>query len=414
MPLLDRANLPNIRLQRVIRALSLGTDEKGKSIGRINYAELGIVQLGAVYEGLLSYTGFFAGERLIQVHRSLDKKRASNAGGEEAEEEDGDFDTGEEESQEDVAPAGAESAGNGTKVIFDDDIPGDVQTWFVPEARASEFAEGEIVVERRSRRPRIYLPGEFILRLTGIDRANSASYYTPEVLTRTLVREVLNERLKDFTPTDADRILELTICEPAMGSAAFINEICEQLAHAYLRLKQEQTGLVIEPGRYEDELRRVKHYIATRNVYGVDLNATAVELGALSLWLGSMHRLLVRKGESGTPDVYRVGAVPWFGLRLRTGNSLIGARRAVWTTEQLRDGAHYGKDAVAPRMLAPGETRQPTGLASFGLRGFRPIGGSARVRPVGRAEPSGGAGPRPWACFGPPGRDAASWAGLSI
>jgi hypothetical protein len=47
-----------------------------------------------------------------------------------------------------VAPAGAESAGNGTKVIFDDDIPGDVQTWFVPEARASEFAEGEIVLER--------------------------------------------------------------------------------------------------------------------------------------------------------------------------------------------------------------------------------------------------------------------------
>ena len=86
-PLLDRTSLPNIRLQRVIRALSLGTDEKGKSIGRINYAELGIVQLGAVYEGLLSYTGFFAGERLIQVHRSLDKKRASNAGEEEAEEE---------------------------------------------------------------------------------------------------------------------------------------------------------------------------------------------------------------------------------------------------------------------------------------------------------------------------------------
>ena len=70
------------------------------------------------------------------------------------------------------------------------------------------------------------------------------------MLTRTLAREVLNERLKDFTPADADRILGLTICEPAMGSAAFINEMCEQLAHAYLRLKQEQTGLVIEPGRY--------------------------------------------------------------------------------------------------------------------------------------------------------------------
>lgn len=362
-PLLDRARLPNIRLQRVIRALSLGTDEKGKSIGRINYAELGIVQLGAVYEGLLSYTGFFAGERLIQVHRSLDKKQPSSALEDEA--EDPEASPAEDEEEEGSVDAVPQPARNGTKVIFDDDIPGDVQTWFVPEARASEFAEGEIVVERRSRKPRVYLPGEFILRLTGIDRANSASYYTPEVLTRTLVGEALNERLKDFAPADADRIVELTICEPAMGSAAFINEMCDQLAHTYLRLKQEQTGLVIEPGRYEDEWRRVKHFIATRNVYGVDLNPTAVELGALSLWLGSMHRLLVRKGEGAEPDVYRVGAVPWFGLRLRAGNSLVGARRAVWPSDQLRNGAHFGKYAVAPRTLKPGEARQADEIYHF-------------------------------------------------
>ncbi|WP_051340452.1 hypothetical protein [Azospirillum halopraeferens] len=382
-PLLDRAELPNIRLQRVIRELSLGADEKGKSIGRINYAELGIVQLGAVYEGLLSYSGFFATERLIQVHRALDKKRAAgpadDEGGDAEETEDAEAlddtseDWAEEETGDDAADAAAgEAAGTlaraadgGTKVVYDDDIPADVQTWFVPESRAGEFREGEIVVERRSRRPRVYLPGEFILRLTGVDRANSASYYTPEVLTRCLVREVLNERLKGFGPADADRILELTVCEPAMGSAAFINEMCDQLAHAYLRLKQEQTGRTIEPGRYDDELRRVKHYIATRNVYGVDLNPTAVELGGLSLWLGSMHRLLVRKGEGAQPDVYRVGAVPWFGLRLRTGNSLIGARRAVWTSDQLRDGDHYGKDAAAPRTLKPGEARAANEIYHF-------------------------------------------------
>ena len=102
------------------------------------------------------------------------------------------------------------------------------------------------------------------------------------------------------------------------------------------------------------ERRRVKHYIATRNVYGVDLNPTAVELGGLSLWLGSMHRLLVRRGTGAEPDVYRIGAVPWFGLRLRTGNSLIGARRSVWTSDQLRDGAFFGKDAAVPRTLRPG------------------------------------------------------------
>ena len=246
-PLLNGATLPNRRLQQIIRSLSLGTDEKGKSIGRINYAELGIVQLGAVYEGLLSFKGFFARENLIQV---LKKPK------------DG-------------------------KPVFDDNIPGDCQTWFVPESRTGEFHDGEIVLEHRTKKPRVYKSGTFILHLNGVDRVNSASYYTPEVLTRTLVREVLAERLKDFGPERADEILSLTICEPAMGSAAFINEMCDQLAHEYLRLKREQTGLHIEPASYEDELRRVKHYIATRNVYGIDLNLTAVELGALSLWLGS-------------------------------------------------------------------------------------------------------------------------------
>jgi hypothetical protein len=362
-PLLDRADLPNLRLQRVIRALSLGADEKGKSIGRINYAELGIVQLGAVYEGLLSYTGFFARENLIQVHRSRDKKDATPDS--ESDEVGAEPDSDQDETENGDEDTTANGSTDGIKLIFDDDVPKDVQTWFVPETRAADFEPGEIVVERRTRQPRIYPMGTFILHLNGMDRVNSASYYTPEVLTRTLVREVLNERLKGFGPKDADHILSLTICEPAMGSAAFINEMCDQLAHEYLRLKQAQTGLIIEPGRYEDELRRTKHFIATRNVYGVDLNPTAVELGGLSLWLGSMHRLLVRKGEGAEPDRYRVGAVPWFGMRLRAGNSLIGARRAVWTSDQLRDGEHLGKDAAAPRTLKAGEPRQDNEIYHF-------------------------------------------------
>ncbi|WP_050044914.1 hypothetical protein [Bradyrhizobium sp. LTSP849] len=367
-PLLDRADLPNLRLQRVIRALSLGADEKGRSIGRINYAELGIVQLGAVYEGLLSYSGFFARENLIQVHRSLDKTGARGAAiDSEIDETDAEPDSDEDEAEDGDEDAADTSNGStdGIKLIFDDDVPTDVQTWFVPETRAADFVPGEIVVERRTRGPRIYPRGGFILHLNGMDRVNSASYYTPEVLTRTLVREVLNERLKGLDPEDADSILSLTICEPAMGSAAFINEMCDQLAREYLRLKQAQTSLIIEPGRYEDELRRTKHFIATRNVYGVDLNPTAVELGGLSLWLGSMHRLLIRKGEGAEPDRYRVGAVPWFGLRLRAGNSLIGARRAVWTSDQLRDGEHLGKSAAAPRTLKPGEPRQDNEIYHF-------------------------------------------------
>ena len=320
-PLLNSARLSNRCLQKVVRKLSLSRDEKNRSIGRVNYAELGINQLGAVYEGLLSYKGMFAKEDLIQVK----------------------------------APKGD---------FKDKKTP----TWFVPYSRLEDFRDEKRknVVERLADgKPRVYKEGTFILRLSGIDREQSASYYTPEVLTKCLVEEALRELLKDYAPEDADKVLELKICEPAMGSGAFLNEAAEQLAGRYLELKQKQLGTNIEPGRYLDELRRAKHFIATRNVYGVDLNATAVELGALSLWLGSIHRLLVREGKDGEPDRHRTGAPPWFGLRLRCGSSLIGARRAVWTDKQLRGKKHAGAKNPPPRLLKPKEKRKKNEIYHF-------------------------------------------------
>ena len=59
------------------------------------------------------------------------------------------------------------------------------------------------------------------------------------------------------------------------------------------------------------------------------------------------------------------GATPWFGLRLRCGNSLIGSRRAVWTAAQLEKGQHYGKGAKAPRLLKPGESRGKNEIYHF-------------------------------------------------
>jgi hypothetical protein len=114
-----------------------------------------------------------------------------------------------------------------------------------------------------------------------------------------------------------------------MGSAAFLVEAIGQLADRYLELKQAQTGRQLDPGDYEDERRRVMHYIAVHNLYGVDLNPTAVELGALSLWLATIHRCRLTPydsktdgvGEGAHTSVFRTGATPWFGLRLRAGNS---------------------------------------------------------------------------------------------
>lgn len=370
-PLLNRAELSNRCLQQVIRYLSLSKDDRSRTVGRVNYAELGINQLGAVYEGLLSYKGMFADQELIHV-----KPKDKDFG--------------------------------------DKKTP----TWFVPKERLEEFERDE--VERLpDGKPRIYRKGEFILHLNGIDREQSASYYTPEMLTKCLVEEALRELLKDYTPADADKILELKICEPAMGSGAFLNEAAEQLATRYLELKQKQLqerfpdgefpvsslkevsggqfsvsgdqvmlaaeaqatyadeldagngklSTTIEPAHFKDELRRVKHYIAVNNIYGVDLNETAVELGQLSLWLGSIHRLLVQEGKNGGRDIYKSGATPWFGLRLRCGNSLIGARRSVWTSEQLKRGEHAWDSKLIQQVQSDIEVLQanttPEAIAAY-------------------------------------------------
>ncbi|NLI19895.1 MAG: class I SAM-dependent DNA methyltransferase, partial [Actinomycetales bacterium] len=160
-----------------------------------------------------------------------------------------------------------------------------------------------------------------VFRLAGRERQQSASYYTPEVLTRFTVSQALEELLdQDGVTTPAEDLLHLSVCEPALGSGAFAIEAVRQLAEQYLRRRQEETGQRIDPDSYPRELQRVKAYLALHQVYGVDLNATAVELAEISLWLDTM--------VSGLQ-------APWFGLHLRRGNSLIGARHAAYSQAQV-------------------------------------------------------------------------------
>ena len=85
-------------------------------------------------------------------------------------------------------------------------------------------------------------------------------------------------------------MLDWTICEPALGSGAFLNEAINQVAArvpAPPRRRARQVDL--RPGAVPPELQKVKAYIALHNCYGVDLNRTAVELAEVSLWLNVMH-----------------------------------------------------------------------------------------------------------------------------
>lgn len=303
--LIDEVQLGNAALQKVLENLLLSKEKKGKARGFISYVALGINQLGAVYESLMSYTGSFADQDLVEVARNGDPKGGS---------------------------------------------------WVVPVDRVDESMRPHLVMvedEYGQKTPRTYRHGEFVFRLSGRARQQSASYYSPEVITKFTVSQGLAELLdpvvteetalpegaesfddQDFDGnpirrrrTTAAEILEMSICEPALGSGAFAIEAVRQLAEEYLTRRQAELDTRIDPDAYAQELQRVKAYIALHNVYGVDLNPTAVELAEVSLWLDTM-----------APGL----KAPWFGLRLRAGNSLIGARHSIYSraaldTQRLKD-----------------------------------------------------------------------------
>jgi hypothetical protein len=297
--------LRNSVLREILELMSLSQTAGKRRRGRISYAQLGVNQLGEVYEGLLSLSAFFAEEDLYEVQPAKkDKKKSS-----EDEDEDEDESTN-------SAPTGE---GNDLEVGY-----------FVTVDRLAEFTKAELVIDPKTGRHRQHPKGKFLFRLAGRDRTKSASYYTPQSLTQCLVKYALKELLQD---KKADDILQLTICEPAMGSAAFLNEVVDQLAEAYLERKQQELGEKIPHEDIIIEKQKVKMLLADRNVYGIDKNPIAMELAEVSLWLNCIY---------GDKD--KQIFIPWFGTQLHCGNSLIGARRQVYTKQQiLADKKGLGK-----------------------------------------------------------------------
>jgi len=335
-PLLNKVVFPNHIWQAVIKSMSVSKPRKGGRPGRVSYQLLSINQLGAVYEALLSYRGFFAAENLYEVQPEPKKAKAASS---------------EEGDDEAEADEGADLSGSTSTDVLDN-------AWFVPESRLKldGYKPTEMVYEEDDegrKRLRMYPKGSFIYRLAGRDRQKSASYYTPQVLTRCLVKYALKELIKDKT---ADDILTLTVVEPAMGSAAFLNEAVNQLSEKYLELKQQELEERIPHERYAYELQKVRMYIADRNVFGVDLNPVAVELAEVSLWLNAIYGEPTEDAD-GNPIPPRPARVPWFGYQLFNGNSLIGARREVWPAQRLVKNANPKWYDEAPRRLAPQITK---------------------------------------------------------
>ncbi|MFJ4011323.1 Eco57I restriction-modification methylase domain-containing protein [Streptomyces sp. NPDC090026] len=311
--------LRNKVLHQVLRHLTL-VEGRGKGRGGfISYANLSINHLGAVYEGLMSYTGFIATEPMYEVAKGGNPEGGSW-----------------------LITTGQVRSG------LYADTPGD-----------SVFVKEDVINQETGVPDSVVHPvGSYVYRLAGRDRQTSASYYTPESLTRATVEQTLRFRLDDegrVDPREPERsgvtaaeVLRWRVCEPALGSGAFLNEAVNQLAELYLKLAQHERGEQIDPEEYPRELQKVKAYLALHNAYGVDLNRTAVELAEISLWLNTMY-----------PGM----RAPWYGLHLHRGNSLIGAARKVYPGQSLDKGGWLkASEQQAPRAVPLTEKLTGTGV----------------------------------------------------
>ena len=199
------------------------------------------------------------------------------------------------------------------------------------------------------------------------ERRRSGSHYTPRALTEPIVRTTLEPVLARLRGPEGraprpEQILDLKVCDPAMGSGAFLVEACRQLGDALIEAWRAHGGLPPIPPD-EDEVVYARRMVAQRCLYGVDRNPVAVDLAKVSLWLATLAK---------------DHPLTFVDHALRHGDSLVGLSRA-----QI-EAFHWA--AGAPRFQAGLETlkvREHLGKVSELRAKIRDAGEAASDRELG-------------------------------
>lgn len=305
----------------------------------LSYRALDVEQIGYVYEGLLERTV----KRTDEVTLELDATKKSQSPWVKLAE----LDTASSDSAERLVELLQERSGssvsrirNGLAKAVDDTLADRLLT----------TCQGDIQLRDRIKPyahllrtdpwgyPLVYPAGAFIVT-SGSNRRETGTHYTPKSLTEAIVTETLTPVVyigpSDGIPREQwqlkspAELLDLKICDPAMGSGAFLVQACRWLADRLVEAWSlaEANGNVVsvdgdvldlletqEPLPRDMDARIIiaRRLIAERCLYGVDLNPLAVELAKLSIWLVTLAK--------GRP----------FGFldhSLRCGDSLLGIHR---------------------------------------------------------------------------------------
>lgn len=251
----------------VLRALMVVRGE------RLSYRTLDVEQIGSVYETVMGFTVEQAAGRSLAIKGGKNNRTPVFV----------DLDRLATLSAADRLKALKDDAGRGT-------LGARVERGVRSATTADELAValGDIADSRGSPNAIPVALGVPILQPTD-ERRRTGSHYTPRELTAPIVAHALEPafaRIGDrATP---DEVLSLKVCDPAMGSGAFLVEACRQLGARLVLAWEAHPALKPTPPADEDDDLHARRLVAQRCLYGVDRNPMAVDLAKLSLWLATL------------------------------------------------------------------------------------------------------------------------------
>ncbi len=266
---------------------------------RLSYRSLAVEQIGSVYEAAAGYEVERASSPAIGVWSKPKGSKSSVTV---------------VVSVEEVLKTKAGERAKYLKDVAGCEITGKSLTE-LKDARTAEDVVAALGRKVSPKTPSLMSVGSLYLQ-PGEERRRSGSHYTPRALTEPIVKETLRPILSALgeNPTP-EQILELKVCDLAMGSGAFLVESCRQLAEKLVEAWNKQNVLPEIPID-EEPLLYARRLVAQRCLYGVDKNPFAVNLAKLSLWLATLAK--------AHPFTFLDHALKW-------GDSLVGL-----TSEQIK------------------------------------------------------------------------------
>jgi hypothetical protein len=275
--LADRPKLLDVSdgcLLRVLEGLMTLKGEGGAR-ERLSYRALDVEQIGSVYETVMGFTVETTKHRALAIKAGKNNRTPVFV---------------------DLEQLAAAKGKDRIKFLKEEAYRGQLSANVARSVEAakdaSELAAAleSIVDERGSPRKQLAAVGAPILQPTD-ERRRTGSHYTPRELTEPIVRHALEPAFKRLGPdATPEQILDLKVCDPAMGSGAFLVEACRAIAarlvEAWSKSNQKKPAIPAD----EDAELHARRLVAQRCLHGVDKNPLATDLAKLSLWLATLAR----------------------------------------------------------------------------------------------------------------------------